>query len=89
MSTKRNTERYIKSTVKRYFKRINKEKEYTFLILLGIFTTLVLYNPTFEKVLIYISSLIAIQIVMKKDNDVKMKKKLVKKNINDINDISN
>lgn len=89
MSKKRNTERYIKSTVKRYFKRINKEKEYTFLILLGIFTTLVLYNPTFEKVLIYISSLIAIQIVMKKDNDVKMKKKLVKKNINDINDISN
>ena len=50
MSKKRNTERYIKSTVKRYFKRINKEKEYTFLILLGIFTTLVLYNPTFEKV---------------------------------------
>ena len=76
MSKKRNTERYIKSTVKRYFKRINKEKEYTFLILLGIFTTLVLYNPTFEKVLIYISSLIAIQIVMKKDNDVKMKKNL-------------
>mgnify|MGYP006415941361 FL=1 len=81
MGSKRVTERSIKSFFRRMFKEINKEKEYAFITLLSIFTYIVLKEPTTEKVIIYICSIIAIYFVINKDNDIKMKQKLAKNNM--------
>jgi hypothetical protein len=75
MGSKYITERTIKSATRRYFKMINKEKEYAFLILMGILSYIILREPTLEKVIIYISSLIAINLVIRKDNEMKTRKK--------------
>ena len=81
MGSKRVTERSIKSFFRRMFKEINKEKEYAFITLMAIFTYIVLKEPTTEKVIIYICSIIAIYFVINKDNDIKMKQKLAKNNM--------
>ena len=81
MTTKRVTERNIKSMVRRCFREINKNKEYAFVLLLFIFTCIVFYQPTFEKVIIYIVSLIAIHFIVVRDEERKIRIKLAKNNV--------
>jgi hypothetical protein len=78
MTTKRVTEKNIRTAVRRCFKKINTHKEYMLVLLLFIFTCIVLYQITLEKVIIYICSLIAIQFVILKDNKRKIKIKIEK-----------
>ena len=81
MSRKRDTEKNIRSMVRKYFKEINKKKECVFVLLLFVFTCILFYQPTFEKVIIYICSLISIQYVITSDEERKRKIKFAKKNV--------
>lgn len=79
---KKVTEKSIRNVVRRMFKRINTEKEYAFLILMSIFTTMVFYKPNTEKMIAYVFSLCIVQYVILKDEqriiNIKIKKNNVK-----------
>lgn len=79
---KKVTEKSIKNMVRRMFKRINTKKEYAFLILMSVFTLIVFYKPNTEKMIAYVFSLCAVQLVILKDEqrilNIKNKKNNVK-----------
>ncbi len=79
MSTKKRMERDIKMMSRQCFRKINTYREYILIALLFFFTYLVSIQPTNEKIAVYIISLVAIHIVIRKVRDQKLKSEHHKK----------
>ena len=79
MVSKHKVERDIRTLSRGCFKQINKHKEYAFIALIFIYFCMVFNDPSFEKTLIFIGSLIGIQMVIIADQRKKIKGKNNKK----------
>jgi hypothetical protein len=77
MSNKKRMERDIKNMSRQCFRRINIHKRYIFIGLLYFYMYMISIEPTLEKGIIFILSLIAVQFVIRKvlHNKLKLKHK--------------
>lgn len=81
MAVKKVTEKTIKNSVRRIFKKILSEQEYAFIILISIFTMVLFYKPTIEKLVAYVFSLCALQFAILKDEERILRIKIKKNNM--------